>query len=112
MQRAEQRGRGQRGVLRGQMSGAHRGVDPRCDLAGDLATARQPRRGDVDIDRFGQDAPGELALRQHVHGDRGDGRGQRRGRPGRGVRRAADRRELIARDVRDQFGNQSALEGK
>ena len=70
MQRAEQRGRGERGVLRRQMSGAHRGIDAAGDLARDLAPARQPRGRDVDIDRLGQNAPGELALRQHMHRDR------------------------------------------
>ena len=49
------------------MSGAHRGVDAAGDLARDLAPARKPRGRDVDIDRLGQDAPGELALRQHMH---------------------------------------------
>ena len=62
MQRAEQRGSRDRRVLRWQMTGADRGVDACGDLAGDFAAARQPRRGDVDIDRLGQDAPGELAL--------------------------------------------------
>ena len=112
MQRAEQRGRGERGVLRRQMSGADRGVDPGGDLAGDLAAAGEPRRRDVDIDRLGQNAPGELALRQHMHGNRGDGGGQRRGRPGRGIRRAADRGQFVARDLGDQFGNQIGLGGE
>ena len=112
MQRAEQRGGGERGVLRRQMAGAHRGIDPGCDLAGDLAAAGEPRRRDVDVDRLGQDAPGELALRQHVHGNGGDGGRQRRGRPGRGIRRAADRGQFVARDFGDQFGNQVGLGGE
>ena len=112
MQRAEQRGSGERRVLRRQMSGAHRGIDPGCDLAGDFAAAGEPRRRDVDIDRFGQNAPGELALRQHMHGNGGDGGGQRRGRPGCGIRRAADRRQFVARDLGDQFGNQLGLGGE
>ena len=38
--------------------------------------------------------------------DRG---GQRRGRSGRGIGRAADRGEFVARDVGDQFGDQIRL---
>jgi hypothetical protein len=112
MQRAKQRGGGQRGILRRQMAGAHRGFDPGADLAGDLAAAGDPRRRDIDIDRFGQNAPGKLALRQHMHRNRGDGRGQRRGRPRCCVRGAADGREFVARDVRDQLGNQVRLGGE
>ena len=71
MQRAEQRGGGQRGILRRQMPGTDRGVDPGREFPGDLAAARQPRRRDIDINRLGQDAPGQLALRQHMNRDRG-----------------------------------------
>ena len=49
-----------------------RALDARADLARDFAAAGEPGRRDIDVDRFGEDAPGELALRQHVHGDRGD----------------------------------------
>ena len=49
MQRAEQRGCGKRGILRRQMTGAHRGIDAGCDLAGDLARGYASRdAGDVD----------------------------------------------------------------
>ena len=46
------------------------------------------------------------------HGDGGNGGGQRRGRPGRGIRRAADRGQFVARDLGDQFGNQLGLGGE
>src|SRR5689334_24029272 len=41
--------------LRRQMSGAHGGIDPRGDLADDVAAAGQAGGGDVDIDRLGQE---------------------------------------------------------
>ena len=47
-----------------------------------------------------------------MHGDGGDGGGQRRGRSGRGVRGAADRGQFVARDVGDQFGNQIGFGGE
>jgi hypothetical protein len=76
MQRAEQRGGSECGVLRWQMARAHCRIDACCDFACDFAAARQPRGRDVDIDRLGQNTPGELALRQHVNGNGGDGSGQ------------------------------------
>ena len=94
------------------MAGAHRGVDPGSNLAGDFAATGETRYRDIDIDRFGQNAPGELALRQHMHGNGGDGGGECRGRPRRGIRRAADRRQLVARHLGDQFGNQLGLGGE
>ena len=112
MQRAEQRGGGKRRILRRQVAGAHCGVNPGGNLAGDFAAAGEPRHRDVDIDRFGQNAPGELALRQHMHGNGGDGAGERRGRPWSCIRRAADRRQFVARDLGDQFGNQLGLGGE
>ncbi len=47
-----------------------------------------------------------------MHGHRGNGGGERRGRPGSGIRRAADRRQLVARHLGDQFGNQLGLGGE
>ncbi len=113
MQRAEQRGGGERGVLRRQMTGAHGGVDAGGDLARDLAAAGQPRGADIDIDRLGQDAPGELALRQGVDGHGGDGSRQRRGRararhppPGGSPRARRGRpRQSIRRSARPWTGS-------
>ena len=73
-----QRGGGKLGVLRRQVPGLHRGIDAKRDLARDLATTCEPGGGDIDIDRLGQDAPSELALGEHMHGNSGHGRGQRR----------------------------------
>jgi hypothetical protein len=47
-----------------------------------------------------------------MHGNRGDGGGQRRGRPWSCIRRAADRGQFVARDLGDQFGNQLGLGGE
>jgi hypothetical protein len=94
------------------MACAHRGVDSGGNLAGDFAAAGEPRYRDVDIDRFGQNAPGELALRQHMYGNRGDGAGKRRRRPWSCIRRAADRGQFVARDLGDQLGNQLGLGGE
>ena len=60
MQRAKQRGRGERRILLRQMSGTHRSYNAHFNLASDFATARQPGRGHIHIDRFSQNAPGQL----------------------------------------------------
>jgi hypothetical protein len=44
-----------------------------------------------------------------MHRDRGDGGRERRGRPGRGIGGSANRGQFIARDLRDQFGDQVRL---
>ena len=74
----------------------HGSLDPRFDFGRNFAAAGEARGGDIHIDRFGEDAPGEFAIRNHMDRDGGHGGRQRRGRPGRGVCGAADRGQFGA----------------